>query len=52
MLHTTHAIANKGFRGLRSSSPASSFVVVDRQVAPQSFTGHSVNVVCKFKKVA
>jgi hypothetical protein len=25
----THAIANKGFSGLRSSSPASSFVSVD-----------------------
>jgi len=46
---TTHAIANKGFNGLRSLSPASSFVSVDRLVAPQSFTGHSVNVTAHFK---
>lgn len=40
---TTHAIANNGFSGLRSSSPTSGFVSVDRFVTSQSFTGHSVN---------
>jgi len=32
LLVPTHAIANKGFSGLRSSSPALSFVSVDRFV--------------------
>jgi hypothetical protein len=39
---TTHAIANKGFSGLRSSSPASSFVSVDSFSTPQSLTAHSL----------
>jgi len=30
----TRGIANKGFSGMRSSSPASIFVSVDRDVAP------------------
>jgi len=40
----THAIANKGFSGMRSSSPASNFISVDKSAATHSFTVHNAIV--------
>ena len=45
-----HSIANKGFSGMRSSPPTSSFVSIDGFVTPQSFTGHSAIVMHKARK--
>lgn len=37
-----HGIANKGFSGMRSSSPASILVYLDSLISPQSLTSHTI----------
>jgi len=38
----THGIANKGFSGMRSSSPASILLHIDKLKSPQFLAGHTI----------